>query len=283
MNPDPTPGALSRREIRRRRRRSRRGSDRRAIYLLPNLVTTASLLLGFWSIVQSFHGEYVRGAVAIVLAGVCDMLDGRIARATRSTSKFGVEYDSIADMVSFGLAPAILVYAWLLMPMGPRGWLIASLFAICAALRLARFNVQQNAEQRRNYQGLPSTIAGGFTAVTVWFLDWIGLTPPFGTALGLGITTAFALVALLMVSSVPYLSMKSLPFSLNNFTALVGIALALIAILLHPEPAMFAIGALYLISGPTLWLLSLRHGSSEQRPATAEKPPVHEEPFGDVP
>jgi CDP-diacylglycerol--serine O-phosphatidyltransferase len=262
---------MSRRAARReRRRRSRAQRERRrAIYLLPNVVTTASLLLGFWSIVQSFHGNYERAATAIVLAGLCDMLDGRIARATHSTSKFGVEYDSIADMISFGVAPAILVYAWMLVPLGPRGWLIASLFSICAALRLARFNVQQHVEERERYQGLPSTLAGGFTAVSIWFFHWIEVLPPFGAPLGLAITASFAVVALLMVSSLPYVSLKSVPFSLNNFTALVAIALALIAILLHPEPMMFGIGALYVLSGPVVWLLELRWRPSAEAPETS--------------
>ena len=150
-----------------------------------------------------------------MLAGFADMLDGRIARATRSTSKFGVEYDSLADLVSFGLAPALLVYNWALAPMGPRGWIIASLFAICAALRLARFNVQQNVEERERYQGLPSTLAGGMMAVFVWFVGWLEIHPPFSTPAGLVITISFVSLALLMVSSVPYPSSKSLPVSVK--------------------------------------------------------------------
>jgi CDP-diacylglycerol--serine O-phosphatidyltransferase len=257
----------------RRRRRPRRRRERRAIFLLPNLITTANMLLGFWSIAQSFRQEYERAALGIILAGVGDMLDGRIARATRSTTRFGIEYDSLTDMVSFGVAPAVLVYAWMLAPFGPRGWLIASLFAICAALRLARFNVQQHVEQRNRYQGLPSTLAGGFVAVSVWFVGWLGYAPPFGRAAALGLGGAFASLALLMVSSLPYLSLKSVPFSPNSYGVLVTIALALIAILLHPEPAMFAIGLCYVLSGPLLWVWEMR---SRRAQARAAAPPAEE-------
>ena len=110
------------RERRRRRRRRGRG-DRRAIYLLPNVITSASLLLGFWSIVMSIQHDFQHAALFIVLAGICDMLDGRVARATHSTSRFGVEYDSLSDMVSFGMAPALLIYSWILAPLGSRAWL----------------------------------------------------------------------------------------------------------------------------------------------------------------
>ena len=142
----------------RRRRRGRTRNRGRAIYLLPNIITSASLLLGFWSIVMSIQHQFERAAFFIVLAGIFDTLDGRVARATRSTSRFGVEFDSISDMVSFGMAPALLVYTWTLMPLGNRGWLIAALFALCAALRLARFNVQTERSDAKHFTGVPSTI-----------------------------------------------------------------------------------------------------------------------------
>ncbi len=242
-----------------RRRTRRRGDRRRAVYVLPNLVTTGSLLLGFWSVVQSMQGNWERAAWGIVLAGIADFLDGRIARATRSTSKFGVEYDSLADVISFGMAPAVLVYSWALAPLGQRGWVIASLFAVCAALRLARFNVQQHVEERNRYQGLPSTIAGGIVAVLVLFVGWLGLTPPFSARTGAVITLGFAGLALLMVSSVPYPSWKSLPSrGRNAFTTLVGLVLGVVSLLYFRTPAFFAIALIYVISGPLIWLGSLR-------------------------
>jgi CDP-diacylglycerol--serine O-phosphatidyltransferase len=266
---------VSARSERLRRRRRPRGERRRAIYLLPNLVTTASLMLGFWSITQSIQGRWDWAAWGIVLAGFADMMDGRIARATRSTSKFGVEYDSLADLVSFGMAPALLVYNWALAPMGPRGWILASLFAICAALRLARFNVQQHVEERERYQGLPSTLAGGMTAVFVWFVSWLGLEPPFSSAIGLVITATFVGLALLMVSSVPYPSSKSLPVAgRQGFTTLVVLVLAIVLLLLYGEPAFFAIGVLYVGSGPVIWLAELRRPHPVPEPVAGESSDV---------
>ena len=262
MTVEPRSGRLRRRRRPRRERRS-------AVYLLPNLFTTACLMLGFWSITQSIQGRWDRAAWGIVLAGFADMMDGRIARATHSTSKFGVEYDSLADLVSFGMAPALLVYMWALAPMGQRGWILASLFAICAALRLARFNVQQHVEERGRYQGLPSTFAGGMTAVFVWFVGWVGLEPPFSTPVGLLITISFVSLALLMVSSVPYPSTKSLPISGREaFPILVGIVLAIVLLLLYGDPAFFAIGVTYVLSGPLLWM-SERWGPARRLRATA--------------
>ncbi len=268
-----------RRFPRRRMRRRRRREDRRAIYLLPNLLTTASLLLGFGSLVQASQGHFGTAALAIVLAGVFDMLDGRIARATHSTSQFGLEYDSIVDMVSFGVAPAFLIYTWTLAPLGPRGWLVAALFAVCAALRLARFNVQQQSEESTRYRGLPSTFAGGFVAVTVWFVEWTGLAPPFPRMVGLVLTAGFSGLALLMVSSIPYPSPKGVRLTgRQGFSVLVVAAVALVVILLHHEPVMFGLGLIYMLSGPVLWILE-SPARSRKRELEASRP---EESHGDA-
>ncbi len=244
----------------RMRRQSGGGERGRAIYLLPNLITTAALMLGFWSITLSIRGDYERAGLAIVLAAIADMLDGRVARATRSTSSFGVEYDSMSDLVSFGLAPALLFYSWTLIPLGPRGWLIAALFALCAALRLARFNVKAaRAGDQRHYEGLPSTFAGGFVAVMVWFVTWVDLEPPFAPALGMLITGSFALLALLMVSPVPYPSLKMIKIEGKlAYPTLVAIVLFTVAILLNHEPMMFGLGITFLLSGPVYWLILRR-------------------------
>lgn len=244
---------------RRFRRRRKPQGERRAVFLLPNLITTAALMLGFWSIVQAIHGNWDRAAWGIVLAGVCDALDGRVARVTRSTSKFGVEYDSLSDVVSFGLAPAVLVYSWALEPLGPRGWVIASLFAVCAALRLARFNVQKHEEEREHFQGIATTMAGGMVAVMVWFVGWLGIEPPFSPLVGTVITAGFTVLALLMVSTVPYPSWRSLPVSgPAAFPTLVGLVLCIVLLILYGDPAFFAIGCLYLLTGPILWLMLRR-------------------------
>src|SRR5262249_23509450 len=195
---------------RRRRRRAGRRERRRAVYLLPNLITSTGLMLGFWSITLSIRGEFEKAALAIVLAMVCDMLDGRVARATHSSSRFGVEFDSLSDLTAFGLAPALLMYNWTLLPLGPRGWLVAGLFALCAALRLARFNARATDVVQKHFQGIATTFAGGMVAATVWFVEWLGYTPPFQRGLSMVVTTFFALLALLMVSTIPYPSIKGL-------------------------------------------------------------------------
>ncbi len=254
-----------------RRRTSR--NERRAVYLLPNLITTAALMFGFWSIVQAINGNWDRAGWGIVLAGVCDALDGRVARVTRSTSKFGVEYDSLSDVVSFGLAPAVLVYAWALEPLGPRGWVIASLFAVCAALRLARFNVQKHEEEKVHFQGIATTVAGGMVAVMVWFVGWLGLGPPFSPIAGTAITAGFTALALLMVSTVPYPSWQSLPLSgPAAFPTLVGLVFGIVLLILYGDPAFFAICCVYLVSGPILWVMLRRRRAAE---ATAEESSDH--------
>jgi CDP-diacylglycerol--serine O-phosphatidyltransferase len=245
-------------------RRRTSGNERRAVYLLPNLITTAALMFGFWSIVQAINGNWDRAAWGIVLAGVCDALDGRVARVTRSTSKFGIEYDSLSDVVSFGLAPAVLVYVWALEAQGPRGWVIASLFAVCAALRLARFNVQKHQEEKVHFQGIATTVAGGMVAIMVWFVGWLGFGPPFSPIAGGAITVGFVVLALLMVSTVPYPSWQSLPLSgPAAFPTLVGLVLGIVLLILYGDPAFFAIGFAYLVSGPILWLVLRRRRAAE--------------------
>ena len=260
-----------------RRRRPRRGrKERRAVYLLPNLITTAGLLFGFWSLVLASRGRFELSALAIFLATVCDMLDGRIARATRSTSRFGTEYDSISDAISFGVAPAFLMYQWALAPLGPRGWLVAAIFPVCAALRLARFNVAQQDREQTRYQGLPSTFAGGMVAVTVWFMEWAEIGPPLPRGLGLAVTVGFAALALLMVSSIPYPSLKSVRVGRRyGFQLLAATAVGGVVVLLHHEPVLFTLGILYLLSGPTLWILESRTHKAPAEEA-ADPPPSTE-------
>jgi CDP-diacylglycerol---serine O-phosphatidyltransferase len=239
---------------RRRRRRGGRRERRRAVYLLPNLITATGLMLGFWSITLSIRGEFEKAALAIVLAMVCDMLDGRVARATHSSSRFGVEFDSLSDLTAFGLAPALLMYNWTLLPLGPRGWLIAGLFALCAALRLARFNAKVDDPAQKHFQGIATTFAGGMVAATVWFVGWLDFSPPFPRALGIAITSFFALLALLMVSTIPYPSVKNIRLEGRGaFPTLVGILVFLVVVLLNHELMLFAMGVVYLASGPVLW------------------------------
>ena len=243
---------------RRRRRRGRRG-QRRAVFLLPNLITSTGLMLGFWSITLSIRGEFEKAALAIVLAGVCDMLDGRVARATHSQSRFGFEFDSLSDLTAFGLAPALLMYNWTLLPLGPRGWLIAGLFALCAALRLARFNARADDPATKHFQGIATTFAGAMVAATVWFMGWLEIAPPFPRPLGIAITSFFALLALLMVSTIPYPSLKAIKIEgRRGYSTLVGLVVFFVVVLLNHEPMLFGLGILYVLSGPVVWWLE-RH------------------------
>src|SRR5262249_13812461 len=140
---------------------------RKGVYILPNLFTSGGLFAGFYSIICTLNHEYQQAAVMILVAQLCDMLDGRVARLTRSTSSFGIQYDSLADLVAFGVAPGILVYIWALKPWGRWGWLAASLYVTCGALRLARFNVQIASVEKRHFVGLPIPAAADVIAATV--------------------------------------------------------------------------------------------------------------------
>jgi CDP-diacylglycerol--serine O-phosphatidyltransferase len=245
---------------RRRRRGRRRGNNRRAIFLLPNLVTSAALLLGFASIIRSTHQDFDRAALFIILAGICDMLDGRIARATNATSKFGLEYDSLSDLVSFGLAPALLMYNWALVPVS-RGWLIAALFVLCTALRLARFNVGAQEKYSVWYQGMPSTFAGGMVAATVWFVTWTGLGSPVVQPLTSLVTIGFAGLALLMVSPIPYPSLKIIQLDRGSYPTLVALVLLSVGLLLAHDWLFFVLGLVFTLSGPVSWIYRWRTGT----------------------
>src|SRR6187397_495953 len=185
---------------------------RRGIYLLPNLFTTGALFAGFYAIIAAISGFYTDAVVAIFVAGVLDGLDGRVARLTNTQSEFGVQYDSLADLVSFGMAPALVMYHWALSAMkldgavfGKVGWLVAFLYAACAALRLARFNSQVGQVDKRWFIGLASPAAAGLVASFVWTCDDLGFS---GTELRYAAAGVTALAGLLMVSRVRYNSFK---------------------------------------------------------------------------
>ena len=236
-----------------RRRRRGSGGPSRGLYLLPHLITTANVSFGFFAIVQCFAGRYETAALGIILAGVCDAIDGRVARLAQSTSRFGQEYDSIADTVSFGVAPAILAFsAGNLEVLGRPGWLMACLFTVCAALRLARFNVSPG-RFRARFEGLPSPAAAGMVASTQWFMTFLrenGLPlaiPEF--MIGVGVVG----LGLLMVSPIPYRSGKELDLR-HSYGTLVLVVIALLLIAQEPSVTLFLIGIAYLISGPAGWL-----------------------------
>lgn len=234
---------------------------RRGIYLLPNLLTTCGLFAGFYSIVASIDGNFERAALAIFAAMLFDSLDGRVARLTSTASEFGKEFDSLADMVSFGLAPAIVTYQWGVHRLaeygavwGRLGWLAAFLYVAAAAFRLARFNTNVVVQDRRFFQGLASPAAAAGVASMVWSLT----SPDYGNnglpALVAGITVT-AIAALLMMSRFAYLSFKDIsPGKRVRFANLLLIPLVIIVIAIEPQVTIFALFLIYAASGPAGWL-----------------------------
>lgn len=234
------------------RRRFNRDRMKKGIYVLPNLFTTASLLAGFYSIVMAMYGKFTRASAAILIAWILDGLDGRMARLTNTTSKFGAEYDSLADLVAFGVAPAILVYVWSLSPYGKWGWMAAFLFVVCGALRLARFNVQVNIIDKKLFNGLPIPAAAVVVASTVILFHHLGVEGRFNH---IGILFAVAAVSLLMVSSVKYYSFKDLNyFTRKPFISFVLIVLIMMIVIAEPQITIFTFSLGYSLSGPA-WLV----------------------------
>jgi CDP-diacylglycerol--serine O-phosphatidyltransferase len=232
---------------------------RRGIYLLPNLLTTAGLFAGFYGIVAAIDGNFVPSAIALFVAMLLDGMDGRVARMTSTESDFGKEFDSLADMVSFGLAPSVITYQWGVARLseygaawGRLGWLAAFLFTVAAAFRLARFNTSATNRDKRFFQGLPSPSAAALVAAMVWVstvYDIVGLT-----ALAAGITVT-AVAGLLMMSHFRYYSFKEVNLSGRvRFAQLLALPLTLIAISLDPPIVLFVLALGYASSGPAMWL-----------------------------
>ncbi len=221
---------------------------KRGIYILPNLVTAASLFAGFYSIVSSLNGNYSTAAIWIFISAVCDGLDGKVARMTGTTSKFGVEFDSLADLVAFGVTPALLMYAWALRPFGRLGWVAAFLFLVCGALRLARFNVQVDTVESKRFVGLPIPAAASMVASTVLLFYHFGWPSSFKKLAILGL---IYLLAFLMVSNFRYYSFKDPAFIKRQpFGFLLLAVVLLIVIAAEPVVMTFAVLLLYVFSGP---------------------------------
>lgn len=228
---------------------------RKGIYLLPNLFTTAGLFAGFYAIVAAMKGLYDSAAVAIFVAMVMDMLDGRVARMTHTESAFGAEFDSLTDMVAFGVAPALVIYSWGLSELGKVGWLLAFLHTAAMALRLARFNSQLTKSDKRYFTGLPAPAAAGVVVGYVWMQYDMGYVGE-GSMLAAAITF---LVAILMVSTVRYYSFKDLDFKGKvPFIVLLLIVMIFIGISFDPPKVLFAAFSLYALSGPVWTVMRLR-------------------------
>jgi len=233
---------------------------KRGIYLLPSIFTTFALFAGFYSIVASINGDYTLAAISIMVAMLWDTLDGRVARLTNTQSAFGAEYDSLSDLVSFGVAPALLVYLWSLSDLGRIGWLAAFIYLACAALRLARFNTQVGVTDKRYFQGLSSPASAGVIASMIWLKFWNFEYLDFGVVslsyyIGVSITI---LCGLLMVSNVRYFSFKEFESSEKaSFRFLLFTVLGFILLLYKPNVVLFTGFFIYMISGPLITIFGV--------------------------
>jgi CDP-diacylglycerol--serine O-phosphatidyltransferase len=250
---DPADAGLTEGELRRRALR------RKGIYLLPNAFTTAALFAGFYAIVQAMNAQFEVAAVAIFAAMVLDGMDGRVARLTNTQSAFGEQYDSLSDMTSFGVAPALVMYEWALSDLGRLGWLAAFVYCAGAALRLARFNTNIGVVDKRFFQGLPSPAAAALVAGFVWlaidnklgmlkgYLPWIA----FGLTLYAGLS---------MVSSAPFFSGKNLALGRSvPFWGILLVVLGLVFVSADPPIVLFGLFVLYGLSGYVLWAWRFLH------------------------
>ena len=251
------------RQVKRRTRKPRQ--KRRGIYLLPNLLTTGNLFCGFYSIIATINHDFRTAAIAILFAILFDILDGRVARLTGSSSRFGVEYDSLADLVAFGVAPALLVYMWALKPFGRLGWGAAFLFVACGALRLARFNTQADSAPKKHFVGLPIPGAALMVATTVMFFYRMGGSGPTKHFLLLAMTYV---LGFLMVSSISYTSFKEFDgFQRMPFRTLFLIILLLSVIAAQPSIMLFTLGLVFVSSGP----FGYAHGYLQSRRQPVEQ------------
>jgi CDP-diacylglycerol--serine O-phosphatidyltransferase len=240
----------------------------RGIYLLPNLFTTGCLFAGFFAIVASMGGRFEPAAVAVFIAMILDGLDGRVARLTNTQTEFGAQYDSLADMISFGLAPALVMYAWALHTMGKLGWLATFIYAAAAALRLARFNTQVGIADKRYFQGLASPAAAAVVTGAVWIgvdygqqgIDW--RIPAFILTLMMGI---------LMVSNVRYRSFKDINLKGRvRFVTLLIVVFVFVFISIDPPQVLFGLFFVYALSGPVLTLITLRKRKAQRHYHTSD-------------
>jgi len=243
---------------------------RRGIYLVPNIITTGALFAGFYAIVAGMNGHFIAAGLAIYVAMALDTLDGRVARWTRTESRFGAEYDSLSDMVAFGVAPALVAFAFALDTLGKIGWFCTFVYMACAALRLARFNTQSDLA---SFTGLASPSAAAIIASTVWvWSESLGeATPGLFGAVVMGVLTAG--VGLLMVSNVSYYSPKALNVKGRvPFLTLVLVALVFAVMLIDPPRVLLLLFSLYALSGPATWLWRRWRGGQddEAEAATAD-------------
>ena len=229
---------------------------RKGIYILPNLLTTGNLLCGFWAIISVFQEQFYYAAVAILLASVFDAFDGKVAKLSRATSKFGMQYDSLADLVSFGIAPALLAFSWALRPYGKFGWLAAFTFVACGAIRLARYNVMASSGETKYFKGVPIPVAASMIALTILLYlrlietNWVK---------DIVILVMIYVLAFLMVSNIRYFSFKELGLAKRKpISSFVFVVLSLIVIVMEPVVVLSAFVLFYVLSGPVSMMLAWR-------------------------
>jgi len=232
---------------------------KKGVYLLPNLITTGALFAGFYAIIAAMAGSFEGACIAIVIAGFLDALDGRIARMTNTSTEFGVQYDSMSDLVAFGVAPAVLLFSWALSDLGKIGWIIAFLYVCCAAMRLARFNVLP---ESKVFFGLASPAAAGTMATMVWtWVDNLGAMESMEISVIVAILTT--LVAILMVSNVQYYSPKNIKGRVP-FIYMLGMVLLFVVVAIYPPGMLFCVGLAYACSGPLHYLFRLAAGEENK-------------------
>jgi CDP-diacylglycerol--serine O-phosphatidyltransferase len=219
---------------------------RKGIYILPNSLTLCGMFAGFYAIIAVLEGNYVHSAWAILIAAVFDGLDGWVARLTHSTTRFGIELDSLSDVIAFGVAPAALLFKWSLMPFGRVGWAAVFLFVACGALRLARYNIQMGSTEKKSFTGMPIPGAAFVAATMVLFYTEVGWNPQKSLLI---LFTTF-LISILMVSTLRFHSAKELDLSRRKpFWILVALVIIFVFVIMHPETALFTFAMLYLIGG----------------------------------
>ena len=228
----------------------------RGIYFFPNLLTILSLFASFYAIVMSMHSHYIPASIAIFIAILMDAVDGRLARFTNTTTEFGAQLDSLCDMVSLGLTPALVLYTWSLYAIGKGGWLAAFLYAACSALRLARFNTQFGMANKRYFQGLATPAAAGFVAATIWLCDKYYIS---GVHLAFPVLVMTLILAFLKVSKVRYRSFKDLDLRGRvSFFYIIGIALLIVLISYNAPLMLFLIFLTYILLGPLMTILGVK-------------------------
>ncbi len=236
---------------------------RRGIYLLPNLFTTAALFAGYYAIIAAINQRFELAAIAIFVAMILDGMDGRIARLTHTQSDFGVQYDSLSDLISFGLAPALVMYQWSLFEAGKLGWTASFIYAAATALRLARFNTQAASADKHFFQGLPSPAAAALIAALVWLGDAQGLAGIEVLLITLPLTV---ITGILMVSNIRYHSFKQIDLKGRvPFVRVLFIVLVFALIAIRPSLMLFLFAVLYALSGPVMTLLGLRRHRASRK------------------